>query len=257
LFLLLGWFYLTRFAFKLKQKEFPGGRNEINKQLNSLGKVSFEQKIIFYVFVATAFAWIFRSWVLQYIIPSIDDTIIAVIAAILLFILPSSKKGIPLLSWSDAVKLPWGILLLFGGGMALAIGFQSSGLALWIGEQLKSLENVPLIVLLLIVIASVNFITEITSNMATTALMLPVLASLAHAIDVHPFFLLVGATMAASCAFMLPVATPPNAIVFGSGHLKIEDMVKKGLWMNFISIIILTLMIYFILPLIWEFPALA
>mgnify|MGYP001223674120 FL=1 len=257
LFLFLGWFYLTRFAFKFKQKEFPGGRDEINNQLNLLGRVSFEEKIIFYVFIATAFAWIFRSWILQSIIPSVDDTIIAVIAAILLFILPSSKKGIPLISWSDAVKLPWGILLLFGGGMALAIGFQSSGLALWIGEQLKSLQTFPLIALLLIIIASVNFITEITSNIATTALMLPILASLAHAIDVHPFFLLVGATVAASCAFMLPVATPPNAIVFGSGHLKIEDMVKKGLWMNFISIIILTLMVYYLLPLIWEFPALS
>jgi len=257
LFLFLGWFYLTRFAFKFKQKEFPGGKNEINNQLNALGRVSFEEKIIFYVFIATAFAWIFRSCILQSIIPSIDDTIIAVIAAILLFILPSGKKGVPLLNWDDAVKLPWGILLLFGGGMALAIGFQSSGLALWIGEQLKSLQTVPLIVLLLVIIASVNFITEITSNIATTALMLPVLASLAHAIDVHPFFLLVGATVAASCAFMLPVATPPNAIVFGSGHLKIEDMVKKGLWMNFISIIILTLMVYYLLPLIWEFPALA
>ena len=256
LFLFLGWLYLTRFAFKFKQKEFPGGRNEINKQLNALGDISFEEKIIFYVFVTTAFAWIFRSWVLQSIIPSIDDTIIAVIAAIILFILPSGKKGIPLLNWNDAVKLPWGILLLFGGGMALAIGFQSSGLALWTAEQLKSLETVPFIVLLLIIIASVNFITEITSNIATTALMLPVLASLAHAIDVHPFFLLVGTTVAASCAFMLPVATPPNAIVFGSGHLKIEDMVKKGLWMNVISIIILTLMVYFILPIIWEFPAL-
>ena len=256
LFLFLGWFYLTRFAFKFKQKEFPGGKNEIKNQLNALGRVSFEEKIIFYVFIATAFAWIFRSWILQSIIPSIDDTIIAVIAAILLFILPSSKKGVPLLNWDDAVKLPWGILLLFGGGMALAIGFQSSGLALWIGEQLKSLQTVPLIVLLLVIIASVNFITEITSNIATTALMLPVLASLAHAIDVHPFFLLVGATVAASCAFMLPVATPPNAIVFGSGYLKIEDMVKKGLWMNFISIIILTLMVYYILPMIWKFPAL-
>lgn len=256
LFLFLGWFYLTRFAFKFKQKEFPGGKNEIKNQLNALGRVSFEEKIIFYVFIATAFAWIFGSWILQSIIPSIDDTIIAVIAAILLFILPSSKKGVPLLNWDDAVKLPWGILLLFGGGMALAIGFQSSGLALWIGEQLKSLQTVPLIVLLLVIIASVNFITEITSNIATTALMLPVLASLAHAIDVHPFFLLVGATVAASCAFMLPVATPPNAIVFGSGYLKIEDMVKKGLWMNFISIIILTLMVYYILPMIWKFPAL-
>ena len=177
-------------------------------------------------------------------------------AAILLFILPSRKDKSRLLKWTDVAKLPWDILLLFGGGMALAVGFQTSGLALWIGEQLKALDTVPLIVLLLIVIASINFITEITSNLATTALMLPVLASLANAIDVHPFFLLVGATVAASCAFMLPVATPPNAIVFGSGYLKIEDMLKKGLLMNIISIFILTLMVYYILPLLWDFPIL-
>lgn len=256
LFLFMAWIYLTRFAFKFKQKEFPGGKNEINKQLKALGKISYEEKLVFYVFFGTAIAWITRSRILQLINPSIDDTIIAVIAAILLFILPSRKDNSRLLKWTDVAKLPWDILLLFGGGMALAVGFQTSGLALWIGEQLKALDTVPLIVLLLIVIASINFITEITSNLATTALMLPVLASLANAIDVHPFFLLVGATVAASCAFMLPVATPPNAIVFGSGYLKIEDMLKKGLLMNIISIFILTLMVYYILPLLWDFPIL-
>ncbi len=256
LFLFMAWIYLTRFAFKFKQKEFPGGKNEINKQLKALGKISYEEKLVFYVFFGTAIAWITRSRILQLINPSIDDTIIAVIAAILLFILPSRKDNSRLLKWTDVAKLPWDILLLFGGGMALAVGFQTSGLALWIGEQLKALDTVPLIVLLIIVIASINFITEITSNLATTALMLPVLASLANAIDVHPFFLLVGATVAASCAFMLPVATPPNAIVFGSGYLKIEDMLKKGLLMNIISIFILTLMVYYILPLLWDFPIL-
>ena len=256
LFLILAWIYITRFAFKFKQKEFPGGRTEISKQYKSLGKISFEEKLVFYVFIATAFAWISRSWFLESIIPSIDDTIIAIIAALVLFLLPSSKKNIPLLNWDDALKLPWGILLLFGGGMALAIGFQSSGLALWIGEQLKTLGVLPLILLVFIIITCINFVTEITSNMATTALMLPVLASLANAIDVHPYFLLVGATVAASCAFMLPVATPPNAIVFGSGHLKIEDMVKKGFWMNIVSIVILTLVVYYILPLIWDMPVL-
>ena len=256
LFLFLAWIYLTRFAFKFKQKKFPGGKNEINKQLKALGTISYEEKLVFYVFFGTAFAWITRSRILQLINPSIDDTIIAVVAAILLFILPSRKDNSRLLKWTDVAKLPWDILLLFGGGMALAVGFQTSGLALWMGEQLKALDTVSLIVLLLIVIASINFITEITSNLATTALMLPVLASLANAIDVHPFFLLVGATVAASCAFMLPVATPPNAIVFGSGYLKIEDMLKKGLLMNIISIFILTLMVYYILPRLWDFPIL-
>ena len=136
--------------------------------------------------------------------------------------------------------------------MALALGFESSGLAVWIGQQMTSLNTLPLILVLLILIASVNFLTEITSNLATTAMLLPVLVSLASAIGVHPYLLLLGATVAASCAFMLPVATPPNAVVFGSGYLKIEDMVRKGFWMNIISIILLTLIIYFVLPVIWD-----
>ena len=156
------------------------------------------------------------------------------------------------MTWEDTIKLPWGIVLLFGGGMALALGFESSGLAVWIGGQMTSLGALPLILLLLILIASVNFLTEITSNLATTAMLLPVLVSLASALGVHPYLLLVGATLAASCAFMLPVATPPNAVVFGSGYLKIEDMVKKGFWMNIISIILLTLIVYFILPIFWD-----
>ena len=252
LFLSIAYFYLTRVAFKFKQKEFPGGSGEITKQLKALGKVSFEEKMIFAVFILTAFAWITRSFLLQQFIPAIDDTIIAMCSAFLLFLLPSSKKGRPILNWNDAIKLPWGILLLFGGGMALAMGFESSGLALWIGEQFESLGAIPLILLLLILIAAVNFITEVTSNLATTAMLLPVLVSLASAIGVHPYFLLVGATVAASCAFMLPVATPPNAVVFGSGYLKIEDMVKKGFWMNIISIVLLTLIVYYILPLLWD-----
>jgi sodium-dependent dicarboxylate transporter 2/3/5 len=184
-------------------------------------------------------------------VPAIDDTIIAIISAIILFLLPTKEKGKTLLTWQDTINLPWGILLLFGGGMALASGFDKSGLAVWIGAQMTSLETVPLIVLLLILITSVNFLTEITSNLATTAMLLPVLVSLATAIGVHPYFLLVGATVAASCAFMLPVATPPNAVVFGSGLLKIEDMVKIGIWLNLVSIMLLTLIVYFLLPLIW------
>lgn len=252
LFLILSWLYLTRIAFKFKQKEFPGGRDEIERQLLTLGKLSFEEKLVAFVFVLTAFAWISRSFLLKQFIPAIDDTIIAVTSAILLFLLPSKTHKKRLLDWSDTVRLPWGILILFGGGMALAQGFENSGLAIWLGEQMTSLNTIPLLLLLLILIGSVNFLTEITSNLATTAMLLPVLVSLASAIGVHPYYLLVGATVAASCAFMLPVATPPNAVVFGSGYLKIEDMVKKGLWMNLISIGLLTLIVYYILPLLWD-----
>lgn len=246
------WLYLTRFAFKFKQKEFPGGRDEINKQLKALGKVSYEEKTVLIVFVLTAFAWITRSFFIKQFIPGIDDTIIAITFAILLFILPSKEKNKKIIAWEDAVKLPWGILLLFGGGMALALGFDSSGLALWLGEQMTNLQTLSLFLLLFILIAAVNFLTEITSNLATTAMILPVLVPLATILNIHPYFLMVGATVAASCAFMLPVATPPNAVVFGSGYLKIEDMVKKGIWMNVVSIILLTLIVYYFLPFIWE-----
>ena len=246
------WKYLTEFAFSFKQKAFPGGKSEINKQLKSLGKISYEEKMVLLIFIGTAFAWITRSFLLQKFIPNIDDTIIAVIAGIILFVLPASKeKSRKLINWEEAVKLPWGILLLFGGGLALAQGFKISGLAEWIGGQMTLLEGASLFFLLLFLITLVNFLTEITSNLATTAMILPILAPLSLVIDVHPFMLMVGATVAASCAFMLPVATPPNAVVFGSGYLRIPDMVKSGIWMNLFSIFFLTLMVYFLLPLIW------
>ena len=256
-FLFICWFYLTKIAFKFKQKEFSAGKEEIVSQLKGLGKISYEEKTILIVFILTALAWISRSYILVKIIPNLDDTIIAVISAIVLFILPSKKSTIKnkltkIVDWEDAMKLPWGILLLFGAGMALAQGFDSSGLAIWIGNQLTYLSDVPLVILLLILIASVNFLTEVTSNMATTAMLLPILVSLAVVLDLHPYYLLVSATLAASCAFMLPVATPPNTVVFGSGLLKIEDMFKKGLWLNLISIITLTFTIYYVLPYFWD-----
>ncbi|MDA9773429.1 DASS family sodium-coupled anion symporter [Saprospiraceae bacterium] len=246
------WIYLTKHAFKVKIKEFPGGKLEIKKLLKDLGQISYEEKLVLGVFLGAAFLWVFRSF-LQNFIPALDDTIIAIIAGLLLFLLPSSNKEEPILKWKEAVKMPWGIIILFGGGMALAAGFQKSGLAEWIGGQFALLEVLPMFLLIVFLIAAVNFLTEITSNLATTAMLLPVLAPIAFAIDIHPFILLVSATVAASCAFMLPVATPPNAVVFGSGHLRISDMVKTGIWMNIISIIILSLFVYFFLQIVWGF----
>jgi sodium-dependent dicarboxylate transporter 2/3/5 len=246
------WAYLTKYAFKFKSKEFSSGKDEINKQIKSLGKISYEEKTVLIVFIITALLWIIQSFVLKKFIPNIDDTIIAIISAITLFILPTKNIKSTILKWEDTAKLPWGILLLFGGGMALAKGFDSSGLAVWIGNQLTSLEAFPFILLLLILIASVNFLTEITSNLATTAMILPVLVSLSSVINIHPYFLLIGATVAASCAFMLPVATPPNAVVFGSKLLTINDMIKKGFWMNLISIFVLTILVYLLVPILWN-----
>jgi len=254
LLLFICWNYLTKVAFTFKQKEFPGGKAEIKHQIQKLGHISYEEKTVLIVFIITAFLWITRSFLLKPLIPAIDDTIIALISAIALFLLPTKSKKEPrIINWESAVKLPWGILLLFGGGLALAEGFKSSGLALWIGSQLSLIDTLPLFVLLLILIASVNFLTEVTSNLATTAMLLPVIAPIAIVLDVHPYTLMIGITIAASCAFMLPVATPPNAVVFGSGYLKIPDMIKTGIWMNVISILILTLTAYFLLPLLWDF----
>ena len=246
------WKYLTKYAFSFKQKSFPGGKQEIQRLLSSLGRITYEEKVVALVFALTAFCWITRSVLLQKLLPALDDTIIAIFFAIVLFLLPSKKKGEQLINWEEAVKMPWGIILLFGGGMALAKGFESSGLAEWIGSQMTTLSGLPILILILVLIASVNFLTEITSNLATTAMLLPVLAPMALTIDVHPFVLMVGAAVAASCAFMLPVATPPNAVVFGSGYLRIPDMVGKGLFMNIISIFILTFFVYFILPELWD-----
>ncbi|PSG86412.1 SLC13 family permease [Aurantibacter aestuarii] len=250
--LVICWYYLTRIAFDFKGKTFPGGKAEIKRQIKELGPITFEEKLVLIVFGTTAFCWITRSFLLQGWLPEIDDTIIAIGFALVLFLLPSKQSGTALLDWEDAVKLPWGIILLFGGGMALALGFETSGLAVWIGNHLSALGNLHLFLLLLVLITAVNFLTEITSNLATTAMLLPVLVSIATAVGLHPYFLLVGATLAASCAFMLPVATPPNAVVFGSGYIKIEDMVKKGFVLNLISIIIITVAVYFILPLLWD-----
>ncbi|GGZ92599.1 SLC13 family permease [Algibacter mikhailovii] len=250
--LFICWKYLTAYAFSFKRTEFPGGKLEIKRLLKTLGKMSYEEKTVAIIFAATAFCWITRSFILKKLLPQIDDTIIAIAFALVLFLIPAKSKHTKLMSWKDTKDLPWGIILLFGGGMALAKGFETSGLALWIGNQMTTLTGLSTLILIFIIIAAVNFLTEITSNLATTAMLLPVLAPMALTIDIHPFILMVGAAVAASCAFMLPVATPPNAVVFGAGYLRIPDMVSKGIIMNIISIIILTLFVYFILPELWH-----
>ena len=255
--LFLCWKYLTGIAFKFEQKSFPGGQKEIRNQLQKLGQITYEEKLVASIFAMTAIAWVTRDFILKLIIPVIDDTIIVMISAIIIFLLPNKKGKRRLINWEEASKLPWGILLLFGGGMALASGFKESGLALWIGTQMTLLDGINLFLLVFILIASVNFLTEITSNLATTAMLLPILYPMAMTIDVHPFILMVSAAVAASCAFMLPVATPPNAVVFGSGYLRIPDMVRVGIWMNILSIILLSVFVYYILPYLWNFDPLS
>jgi sodium-dependent dicarboxylate transporter 2/3/5 len=255
--LAISWVYLTRVAFKFQQVEFEEGQIEIKRQLSGLGKMSYEEKIVLSVFILTGFAWISRSFFLNIFIPNLDDSIIALIAGVCLFLFNSSSPDDTekIMHWEDAVKLPWGILLLFGSGLAIAAGFQASGLATFIAEKMVHLNGYSIFIILLVVITAVNFLTEITSNLATIAMLLPILAPTAVVLDIHPFLLMAGATFAASCAFMMPVATPPNAVVFGSNYLKISDMVRVGIVMNVISIIIIMIMVYFILPFLWDLNA--
>ncbi|MGV2620620.1 UNVERIFIED_CONTAM: DASS family sodium-coupled anion symporter [Halobacillus marinus] len=261
LLLALAWVYLVKVAYPMKMKELPGGRKVIREERRSLGVMSFEEKTVLLVFTVTAAAWISRSFLLVRVNENINDTMIAMIAAVILFILPSkNRKGEHLLDWDTAKGLPWGILLLFGAGLAIASGFQETGLAEWIGNQLTVLQGVHLLLIIVIVTGMVIFLTEITSNTATATMMFPIMASLASALSVHPYSLMIAAGIAASCAFMLPVATPPNAVVFGSGYLRIPDMAKAGLWLNILAVILVTLAIYFYLPFVWgidlnEFPS--
>ena len=252
LLLALCWVYLTRFAVKLKADDFAGGVEEIKRQREALGPIHRNEKKVGIVFLLTAVAWISRSFLLSPILPAIDDTIIALSAGIALFVIRGTKGEGAILSWDDSKRIPWGILILFGGGLAIAQGFKDTGLAQWFAEQLITLEFLPLIVMTLVLVAAINFLTEITSNLATTAMILPVLAPLAAAMGVHPYIFMIGATLAASCAFMLPVATPPNAVVFGSGYVSMKDMIRAGLGLNLLSILLITVWVFYLLPIFWN-----
>ena len=253
IFIFVTWIYLVKIAFPSKLKTLPGGRAVIDKQKSDLGAASIEEKLVFVVFALAAFSWITRTFLLSKFVDGLTDGMIAVIFAIVLFAIPSvNRKGDRLMDWQTAVKLPWGILLLFGGGLAIASGFVSTGLSEWIGAQLMGLEGVSVIVLIFLVAALVLALTEITSNTATASMMYPIMASLAVALGVHPYALMIAAGVAASCAFMLPVATPPNAAVFGSGYIKITDMMKAGFALNVFGVVLITLSIYFLLPIMWD-----
>ena len=247
--LIITWLFLTRMAFKISSEKSTD-RSEINRQLEKLGSVTLEEKRVLVIFLITAFLWITRSFLLADLLPGLDDTAIAIFASISLFVI-GAKESPKLMDWESAVKIPWGIVLLFGGGLAIAEGFKTSGLATWLGSHMSSFDDSGVGAILIGIVASVNFMTEITSNVATTSMILPVIAPMADTMGINPLLLMTGATLAASCAFMLPVATPPNAVVFGSGYLKISDMIKVGLALNIISILLISAYLYFVLPLFW------
>ncbi|KXG43139.1 SLC13 family permease [Tepidibacillus decaturensis] len=259
--LLFTWWYLTKIAFKTQIKSLPGGIEVINNEIRKLGRMSKQEKQVLVIFSLTAFLWIIRTFAIDWFksidihtFDKINDTTIAMFAAILLFVIPVSLKNNQFLLSIDAFKkVPWGILLLFGGGLSLADAMADTGLAEWIALKLQALENVPALVLMLAVTTLVIFLTEMTSNTATATMMMPVMAALAMAMHAHPYGFLITAAVAASFAFMLPVATPPNAIVFGTGYITIPQMAKAGFWLNIFGVLLITLLAYYYIPVVWNF----
>ncbi len=255
--LLFGWIYLSHRYIRKSGAE-TGGKIALEDQYASLGKISSEELIVLVHFIVLALLWTFRStidlgfatipgWDALLTNPSlINDGTIAIALTIPLFIIPSkSTPGSRLMDWKTAADLPWDIVLLFGGGFALAGGIRDSGLAMWIGNQLQWMEGIHPVLFIVIVVTMMTFVTELTSNTATTEMVLPILAGLSVSSNINPLLLMIPATIAASMAFMLPVATPPNAIIFGTRRITVMQMAKAGLVMNLAGIIVLTLLTWF------------
>lgn len=249
IFLFIAWFMLIT-VFKPEMDKIPGGRELIDSEIEKLGPWTGPQVMTGIIFLGAALAWV--------IIPfftgkesNYDDAIVGIAAGLLLFIIPAdTKTGVRLLDWKTANEMPWDVLLLFGGGLSLSSMFNKSGLSLWIGEMAKGLGGLPIILLIGAVALLVLFLTEITSNTATAATFLPIMGGVAVGIgltengDINVLLLTIPVALAATCAFMLPVATPPNAIAYGSGYVKIGDMIKGGVGLNLIGCVLITITVY-------------
>lgn len=247
--LLSAWVVLTKYVFPTTFITSDETKLYLKNMLSEQGPLSKDEIKISIIFGLTALAWMLRTILDNYqMFAGLTDAGIAIISAILLFMIPSSTSKGELLDWSDSNKLPWGLLILFGGGLSIAAQINSSGLGIWIGEGLSILSTVPPIFLILAVAALIIFLTEVTSNVATTSTFLPVFGAVAVGIGVLPVSLTVPVCLAASCAFMLPVATPPNAIVYGSGKFTIATMMKAGFILNIIGIFVVTIFAYYLAP---------
>jgi sodium-dependent dicarboxylate transporter 2/3/5 len=247
------WVYLTRIRFRGAQPQLAGGREYIRDQIRMLGPMSSAEKGVAAVFSLVALLWIVRGFYQPEALRMVTDSTIAIAGALLLFLIPVNLgRREFLLDWKTAVTIPWDIIILFGGGFALATGFSESGLTTWLAGLLGVLQGTDIVLIIATVVLLVIFLTEVTSNTATASLLLPVMAALAAAIDVHPFGLMVATVIAASFAFMLPVATPPNAIVYGSREVSIQQMALAGLWLNLLAVVVVTGFVCLLLPRVWN-----
>lgn len=247
-FLPIAWWLLTHVLHPMRLTAIEGGRALVERALAELGPMSRAERIVFGVFVVAALLWIGRPWLVALEVGGIrplsrlTDTGIAMLAAMLLFVAPAGGRPRRfVLDWETARGLPWGILILFGGGLSLAAAIRASGVAELLASGFAGLDTIPPWAVVVLVVAAIVFLTELTSNTATTATLVPLLAAVAPGLGIEPLRLVVAAALAASCAFMLPVATPPNAVVFGSGMLRASDMSRAGFWLNWLGIALISL----------------
>lgn len=282
--LMVAWLYMIKFGAKITDiKSIIEEKDLILKKLSTLGRINRDEKLVAAVFVATAIAWITRGLSWREVLPMVDDSTIVIIAAVSLFLLPSvfpnvntnnsravnreesskntdsvktNKKNnnynMKLLDWNTAVKIPWGVLLLIGGGLALANAFTTTGVDKWIAQQLNFLGGMHYLILILAIVSITIFSGEIISNTATAALMIPISASLATTLNIDPILLMVPITLATSYGFIMPVGTPPNAIVFASGHVTVAKMARAGLPLDIIGIGIVSALSSVLVPIIWN-----
>jgi sodium-dependent dicarboxylate transporter 2/3/5 len=257
IFIPISWFWLTYGPYRHMPKTIAHGKEIIDERLKELGPMSRGERWTLAVFALTAFMWIFRSQKvigdlvipgLATVFPGIDDSTIAIFGAILLFLLPVNREeGIYTMNWEWAKKIPWGILILFGGGIALSKAFISSGLAQVIVGYFSVFEALPIVLLVIIVALLISLLTEVTSNTAIASVMMPIMAVTALSMMIHPYMLMLTAALAASMAFMLPVATPPNAVAYGTGYISMHDMIRSGWVINLIGVFIVTLFMFTII----------
>ena len=247
----LAFFLLTHVIFRVNRLGISDVGTLIVSEREKLGAMTGPEKSVAIVFALTALSWIFRP-VLQQWVPLLNDTTIAISGGLVLFLIPAGKesKG-ALLDWQTAKRLPWDVFLLFGGGLSLAAAIEGQGVADWLGSLFQGTEAVPLVLLVALVCFSILMLTELTSNTATAATFLPVIAAVAISLGENPLLLAVPAALAANCSFMLPVGTPPNAIVFGSGRLTLPQMAKAGWWLNVVFLILIVSMTYMLAPVVF------
>jgi sodium-dependent dicarboxylate transporter 2/3/5 len=258
LFLIIAWLWLTYGAYRHMPHSIARGKEVILEESQKLGSMNRGELLTFLVFIFTALAWIFRTEKhigaitvpgIVTFIPGVQDATIAITGALLLFLIPVDiKKKVFVLDWETARGIPWGILILFGGGICLSEGFLQSGLAAVIADHLTILREFPILLIVLVVLLVITFLNEIASNTAIASIFIPLMAITSVSIGIHPFFFMIAGALGSSLGFMLPVGTPPNAIAYGTGYLTTRDMVRSGITLNLIGVVLVTSLVVTVVP---------